>query len=426
VLPRGPERDSARWLIAAVLATICAGCGPEPNPEPAPQPLAPLPAAIAADTSETAAVDSTGIPTSAALEGFPTVSGLSPRDFQYEETTGALKGYVTRFYRIKHVVGTTLIAILNNWKSPQGRIVDVPLHNMLIITELKDVMPTIERVLDQVDRLPAQVEIEAKVIEIRRSQGYEFGFELHVDRAPASNTAFRKFDGVFNSNSFLDSLRPGALPFQGASMNWAAVGKAQEILGDFEYVIRALETDGYAEVLSAPRVVVHSGHKAILTAKTKEPIIVTNIVNTTLQQISTTFEPVGVQLEVTPVVVGTEAILLDVKPSVSSVVSFIENPTGGIPIPRIAERTADTEVDVRNGELLVIGGLYEKTQTKDSTKIPIIGHVPLIGKLFSSINDAEERTDVIFILKLRILSQLERADERLRQIPGAGAIGEGK
>src|SRR5207237_5998046 len=140
--------------------------------------------------------------------------------------------------------------------------------------------------------------------------------------------------------SFLDSLRPGALPFQGASIDWAAVGKAQQILGDFDYVLRALEKDGYAEVLSAPRVVVHSGHKATLTAKTREPIFTTNIVNTTLQQISTTFEPVGVQLDVTPLVVGTEAILVDVRPSVSSVVEEILNPTGGLPIPRISERTA--------------------------------------------------------------------------------------
>jgi type II secretory pathway component GspD/PulD (secretin) len=325
---------------------------------------------------------------------------------------------VTKFYKIRHVIGAQLAAVLNNWKTPQGRIIDMPLHNMLIITEQREVLDTMERILEQIDRVPAQVEIEAKVIEIRRSSNYEFGFELHVDRSPASNTAFRRFDGAFNSPSFLDSLRPGALPFQGASINWAAIGKAQEILGDFEYVLRALEKDGYAEVLSAPRIVVHSGHKAILTAKTKEPILITNIVNTTLQQVTTTFEPVGVTLEVTPVVVGSEAILLDVKPSVSSVVEYLQNPTGGLPIPHISERTADTEVDLRNGEILVIGGLFEKQIRKDSVKVPIVGHIPLIGRLFSSIDDEEIKTDVIFILKLRILSNVERADERLRSIPG--------
>lgn len=409
-------------LLVALAATLAACAeSPEPRPEGRLEPTLPGFQDVGADTSSGVAfVDSINAPTGAELLGFPSVGGLSPRDYSFEETAnGPLKGYVTKFYKIRHVLGATLVQVLNNWKTPQGRILDLPLHNMLIITEQKDVLETMERILDQIDRVPPQVEIEAKVIEIRRSSNYEFGFELHVDRTPAANTAFRKFDGAFNSNSFLDSLRPGALPFQGASMDWAAIGKAQQILGDFDYVIRALEQDGYAEVLSAPRIVVHSGHKAILNAKTKEPILITNIVNTTLQQVTTTFEPVGVQLEVTPVVVGSEAILLDVKPYVSSVVEYIQNPTGGLPIPRIAERSADTQVDLRNGELLVIGGLYEKTVLKDSAKVPIVGHIPLIGKLFSSIDDQQATTDIIFILKLRILSNVERADERLRSIPGA-------
>jgi general secretion pathway protein D len=115
-----------------------------------------------------------------------------------------------------------------------------------------------------------------------------------------------------------------------------------------------------------------------------------------------------------------------VKPSVSSVIQQIPNPNG-VPVPVIAERTASTQVDIRNGELLVIGGLFEHRVRKDSTKIPVVGYIPLLGKLFSSIDDAEDKTEIIFILKLRILTAIERAEARLRAIPGEpGFESEGK
>jgi general secretion pathway protein D len=410
-MPRG------RLIAVLALMSSAAACaGPEPAPAPKPRPgfTSELPARV-----DTAAAP-LAVPTQAEGEmlGFPTPGNSGNRDYSMEETTGALKGYVTRFYRIRHVQGSQLIGILNNWKSAQGRIVDVPSHNMLIITEQKDTLAVLEKVLEQVDHVPAQVEIEAKVIEIRRQNNYEFGFELHFDRTPAANTAFRKFDGTFDSPSFVDSLRPGATPYQGASMNWAAVGKAIKDLGDFDYIIRALEKDGYAEVLSAPRVVVHSGNPAIIRAMTKVPIQITNIVNTNLQQISTSFENVGVQLEVKPIVVGTEAILLDAKPTVSSVVQNFLSTTASIPIPVIAERSAQTQVDIRNGEILVIGGLYERRIRKNTSRVPVLGYLPLIGKLFSSIDDEEQKTEVIFILKLKILTSVERADARLKAIPG--------
>ena len=405
----------ARLVVALPAALALAACASLGDQDPRPRPAPRFPGPDAAPLDSASAVPTSG-------EGFPVPAG---RDFTTEETTGALKGYLTRFYRIRHVQGAQLAALLANWKSEKGRILDVPTHNMLIITEQKETLDVLERVLEQIDRVPAQVEIEAKVIEIRRTNNYEFGFERPLDRAPAANTAFRKLDGSFGSPSFVDSLRSGATPFQGATMSWAAVGKAVEKLGDFEYIVRALEHDGYAEILSAPRIVVHSGHLAQLRAMTKVPIQITNIVNTNLQQISTSFEQVGVQLDVTPVVVGTEAILLDVKPSVSSVVQNFQSTTGGVPIPVIAERSATTQVDVRNGELLVIGGLLEKRLRKDSTKIPVLGHLPFLGRLLSAIDDEEVKTEVIFILKLRILTSIERAEARLGGIPGEGE-GQGK
>lgn len=347
------------------------------------------------------------------LTGFPDAPGLLPRDYVMEEKTGALKGYITKFYRVRSQASTSLVGLLNNWKTPKARILQVKAHNMLVITEKPENMPVLMRVLKQVDVVQTQVEIEAKVIEILETAGYEFGFELMVDRAPAGNTALRRYDGTFNSNSFLESLVNPRAPYQGASMNWASVGKVVEELGDFEFIMRALETEGYAEVISAPRIVCRTGQTATLKTQTLLPVQKLVTVNTT-NTITTEFKPVGVTLQVTPRVVGRDAITVEVRPMVSNVVRFVFDPSGGIPIPVIASRSAITQVDIRNGELLVIGGLLDKQRRKDNRGVPLLSQIPILGRLFQSENDFEQKTQIVFLLKIRILTSAEKAKGRLR------------
>ncbi len=195
-------------------------------------------------------------------------------------------------------------------------------------------------------------------------------------------------------------------------MNWASVGRVVEELGDFEFIMRALETEGYAEIVSAPRIVCRSGQKAILKTETELPIQEFQLLSTNNTRITTKYRSVGVTLEVVPQVVGRDAITVEVKPSVSNVVRFEVNPSGGIPVPVVASRSAITKVDIRSGELLVIGGLLDKQRRTDHRKIPIIGSIPLLGRLFSSENDFEQKTQVIFLLRIRILTTAEKARDR--------------
>ena len=419
---RGPgvtRRRDPRWLAGAALPLLVACASPDPAP-PRPEPEARvLGDGAPVGTDDHVPIAQDGAPPRPELPptdflDFPAAPDLLPRDYEMEEPAGSpLAGYVTRFYRVRSLNGPELIGILNNWKSPNARIVNIPQHNMLVITELRDRMAILDKVLAQVDLVPPQVEIEAKVLEILTTSGYEFGFELHADRAPAGDTALRRYDGVFNSDSFLSSFTNQAAPFQGASMNFAAVGEVVEKIGDFDVIIRALETDGYAEVVSAPRVVCRSGQRALLRTATRLPIQDFLVQSTNNVRIGTRFESVGVTLEVAPTVVGRDAITVEVKPSVSNVVRFENSPaTGGIPVPVIAERAASTQLDIRNGELLVIGGLIDSQRREDHRRVPILGHIPLIGQFFGTTNDFEQKTNVVFILRIRILTSAEKARSR--------------
>ncbi len=323
-------------------------------------------------------------------------------------------GMKTWFYRIRHIPGDKLSLLLKNWTSPEGRIIHYPELNQLIITDKPEMLRIYKAILDEIDVVAPQVEIEAKVIEVRKSKGFEFGFELRVDRAPASNSALRDFSGNFQSSSFIESLR-GGVPFQGSQFRWASVGRVVEELGDFEYLIHALETEGYAEVLSSPRVVVRNNEQASLNAVTDFPIQITNINNNNVV-ITTQFKSVGVKLIVKPRSIGRDSLLLEFNPEVSSVVAF-EQPQGqaaGIAIPVIAKRDAKTTVEVKDGEMLVVGGLFEKKHLKNERGLPILHELPLIGPFLGSREDAEETTEIIFLLKVRILTSKTKAAARLR------------
>ena len=194
------------------------------------------------------------------------------------------------------------------------------------------------------------------------------------------------------------------------------MGEVVEKFGDFEFIIRALETEGYAEIVSSPRIVCRSGQKALLKTAIKLPIQDFFLQGPNNTRITTRYENVGVNLEVTPTVVGRDAITVDVKPLVSNVVRFELSPSGGIPVPVIGERSAATRVDIRNGELLVIGGLLDRQVRTDKRQVPLLGNIPFLGKFFGSTDDFEQRTNVVFVLRIRILTSAEKA-RRARAIP---------
>jgi type II secretory pathway component GspD/PulD (secretin) len=337
------------------------------------------------------------------------------------EQEGDRKGMLTKFYRIRNIQGKKLKQILENWRSEKGRILDYPDLNMLIITETPHNMVKIEEVLEQIDLLSPQVEIETKVIEIRRDLNFEYGFDFFVDRAPATRSALRRMEGHFNTQSFLESLLPGGAinpnpnAFQGAAWTFAGVGKVVKKFGDFELVLRALEEVGYAEIISSPRIIVHNGQRAQLNTIKEVPIQITNIANN-VTTITTKFKQVGTKLSVRPIVIGKRAIQLEIRPEVSSVTGFAAPGAGvsGIAIPEISSRNANTIVNLRDGETLVIGGLIDKRILKTENRVPVLGTLPLIGTFFRSRNKEEVKTEIIFILKVSIISETSKAKTRLR------------
>ncbi len=145
---------------------------------------------------------------------------------------------------------------------------------------------------------------------------------------------------------------------------------------------------------------------AEINAIVKEPIPQLELINPTTTRITNRYEDVGVKAKVKVKNVGKDAALLEVNPEVSTVSSFTDPQFfGGLSVPKIAQRNAKTTLDVKDGDIITIGGLKDTRLLVEHRQVPILGSIPIIGNLFRSRREREEQIELLFFLETHILGE---------------------
>ncbi|MBI4678419.1 MAG: type II and III secretion system protein [Elusimicrobia bacterium] len=177
-------------------------------------------------------------------------------------------------------------------------------------------------------------------------------------------------------------------------------------LGDFarktqlQTSLKLLETEGKAQLLSNPKVIVQAGNQANFVVGGDQPYPVTNN-----QGVGVEFKKFGVILNVLPVInpnkkdtIRAEAQLEVSNPDFSKPVTV-----GNTSVPSITTRQVQTSVEIKSGETLVIGGLKMSSKNITKTRIPFIGRIPLIGLLFTNTNIVEEQKSLFLFITMEIV-----------------------
>lgn len=167
------------------------------------------------------------------------------------------------------------------------------------------------------------------------------------------------------------------------------------------FQLRALVTDAKARILSAPRIGTLDGNKATILIGEKVPIF-TVTTQAGVTTTTTTFQEVGVRLEVTPRVNSANLITINIKPEVSRVLEIVSGP-GGAQAPRVGTRSADTTLTVPDGQTIVMGGLISQEERKTTVKVPLLGDIPVIGELFKFTTTTTGESEVIFLITPQIV-----------------------
>lgn len=164
--------------------------------------------------------------------------------------------------------------------------------------------------------------------------------------------------------------------------------------------ITALINNGDAKILSEPHLLTTPGQKATFLVGGEIPYVV----STALGQVSVQFKQYGVQLNVTPTILPNGGIQTDIEPDISNLDYQDAVTINGFSIPAISESKLTTVAISRPGESIVLGGMLQHLQQRQISEFPILGQLPILGKLFRSTTYQNNQSDVVFVLTPQIVN----------------------
>ena len=242
--------------------------------------------------------------------------------------------------------------------------------------------------------------------------------------------------GTAISNTVGDTLANGVTNTVNSAVNsliglantggTARVATAVFSASDFKVIISALKTQNNTKIVSNPTVVTLNNTEAVLNIGQEFPIPKYNYnsLSGTFEVSGFEYKPIGVILKVTPQVNGAGIIKLMLEPEVSQQNGFTTfGGAGGATIPIIATRKAKTQVSLKDGYTMGIGGLITSSINHGGTKVPILGDIPLLGRLFTSKAVNDEATNLLIFITAKTVSADGASPEEVFDPRAVEAIG---
>ncbi len=241
-----------------------------------------------------------------------------------------------------------------------------------------------------------QVMIEATIVEVTLADGYRQGIDWTRIGVPGWN------------------IRP-----RGSGDALSGQPTVSYLSARNDVQLELLETFGTVKVLSSPRLSVLNNQTAML--KVVEEVVYFLVDSTTTEyddrkqaRITATTTPqsvsVGMVMSVTPQISAEGEITLNVRPTISGISGFKDDPNpslGNIPnrVPQIRTREIESMLRLRSGEIAVLGGLMEDRVDHDTGRIPLLGDLPVVGELFTRRDNAVRRTELLIFLRPLLIDE---------------------
>lgn len=256
-----------------------------------------------------------------------------------------------------------------------------------------------------------QVLLQCKVAELNEQRLSEFGLDWIATGSSS------KLEGVLSGGLFVTKVET---PF-----NPLIVGPTTDAFTTYRRddgsltllsTLRAMEQKGAARTLASPNLVALSGDSASFLAGGEFPVPVAKTSTDQGTTITIEWKEFGVKLNFIPTVLDSNRVRLFVAPEVSAPDNTHAVLLNGYVVPGIVTRRISTTVEMRDGEVLVIGGLKQREVTKTSSKFPILGDIPLVSLLFKHTKTETLDRDLVIVVSPQIVRQLARTFPR--NLPG--------
>ncbi|NOX43596.1 MAG: type IV pilus secretin PilQ [Gammaproteobacteria bacterium] len=315
----------------------------------------------------------------------------------------------------------------NTLLSSRGKISIDERTNTLLVLDTSERLAQIRRLVDKLDVPIRQVLIEARIVVANDDFAKDLGVKFGVTGVRDSgNNLFMSSGSIGGSNGGTDSMVGSALANLDATgqplpigiqagddanaptrlnFNLPAPGNAGSvafaILGSntlIDLELSALQTEGKGEVISSPRIVTSDQREAVIRQGTQIPFQEAASSGAT----SVRFKDAVLSLTVTPQITPDDRILMNLRVTKDSVGAVLPTAEGGSS-PSIDTREISTEVLVKSGETVVLGGIHEQTKRNDITKIPFFGDIPFIGALFRNKSIVDQNSELLIFVTPKVL-----------------------
>ena len=299
--------------------------------------------------------------------------------------------------------------------SEEGASVVVDAHAGLVIARaMPGTLTQVQKYLEQAElTVQKQVLIEAKIVEVTLSDGYQSGINWNTIAAQTGK------NDVWATQTSTALNDPNEL---------AGIFSLNIDAGNFAGALSLLETQGDVEVLSSPRIATVNNQKAVIKVGNDE-YFVTDVTSTTTATVTGTSDTPeieltpffsGIALDVTPQIGDDEDITLHVHPSVTEVEEKqkriqLNDDEYSLPVAASTVRETDSIVRARSGQIVVIGGLMQNKSNDVVHKVPVLGDIPVLGALFRQTRRETVQSELVILIQPRIIGTQLPA-ERIEQL----------
>lgn len=335
------------------------------------------------------------------------------------------EGKQTKLFKLNNADCTKLKDTLAKVLTPNGSIEVDTRSNSIVVTDSSSVINKIQAMIPSLDEITPQVLIEARLIETSLTTSDKLGIDwsttIKATGSSRKTTLPFMTKGAGDMQAILPESQPGTTDFPGRLKNtFPYAVKDDFIFGTLDFTnlqatLDFLKSRSKTKLVANPRIVTTNNQKAsinvgkVLSLPTYERNATTGVMEIT----GWTPYNVGVNLEVTPQISPDGHIKMSVKPEVSSLIGYASTRNGVNEGPITSTRTAQTEVLIKDGQTVVIGGLVKDETSLTRKKIPILGDIPIIGFLFSrkdvgSEANPSEKTDLLIFVTARIIKETNK------------------
>lgn len=278
------------------------------------------------------------------------------------------------------------------------------LAGIVQVTDYAENISNIESFLEDVERaVRKQVMIQAHIIEVALDDSYKFGINWDAVLQLPGN-----LDLTLSQNLVIP-LPTGSSPVFKVDFNHRKV----------DGILEAMKGQGQVNVLSSPKISTMNNQRAVIKLTTKEVSWVNTRtyitsggsslpVDTTTPQI----DEIGLFLDVTPQIDNDGIITMQIHPSISEKLSDSTSPDGKSTKPILKVREVDTMIKTRNGQTIVIAGLITDKINDTTTKVPILGDIPLFGNAFKQVIQEKKKSELVILLTPYVLTDQSIEDIR--------------